>query len=258
MSAASELLDVAIEGAQRAGEILTARFGRPATGIANKSTPTDPVSDADRASEAFLLDFITSKRPQDGIVAEEGGDENSESGLTWLVDPLDGTVNFLFGIPVWSVSIAVEDEHGGLVGVVHNPTRDEIFTAVRGEGASLNSSAIRVGRQPDLSRALIGTGFSYDANARAAQAEIVGRVLPAARDIRRAGSAALDLASVACGRLDGFYEAPMEPWDKAAGVLIAIEAGARVTELSAPKGLSPGVIVANEALHPQLAELVLA
>jgi myo-inositol-1(or 4)-monophosphatase len=256
---ASELLALADLAARGAGEILREHFRGPAHGVDAKSTPTDPVSDADRAAESFLIDFISSHRPDDGVVAEEGTNEKSSSGLTWIVDPLDGTVNFLFGIPHWSVSIAVEDDEGGFVGVIFDPNRNEMFTAARGSGAFVNSSPISVSRVDDLSQALIGTGFSYDAEARRVQAEVVGRVLPRARDIRRAGSAALDLASVACGRLDGFYEAPMEPWDKAAGIVIATEAGATISEMPPPKaGLSPGVIAANPALHDQLAGLVLA
>jgi myo-inositol-1(or 4)-monophosphatase len=254
---ASELQALADQAAREAGDILLGHFRGPAHGVDAKSTPTDPVSDADRAAESFLFDFISSRRPDDGVLAEEGTDEKSSSGLTWIVDPLDGTVNFLFGIPHWSVSIAVEDDEGGLVGVIFDPNRGEMFTAIRGAGAQVNGSSISVSLVEDLSQALIGTGFSYDAEARRVQAEVVGRVLPRARDIRRAGSAALDLASVSCGRLDGFYEAPMEPWDKAAGIVIATEAGARISELPPPtSGLSSGVIAANPALHEQLSALV--
>jgi myo-inositol-1(or 4)-monophosphatase len=168
-------------------------------------------------------------------------------------------VNFLYRIPVWCVSIAVEDADGALVGVIHDPNRNETFTARRGGGAFLNRSAIKVSDQADLAQALIGTGFSYEAAAREVQAELAARVLPRARDIRRGGSAAIDLSSLACGRLDGFYEAPMERWDKAAGVLIASEAGARMTELPPPQpGLPPGVIGANPTLHRALSELLLA
>ena len=255
----TELLQLATEAAHRAGEILLEHFHRPATGVDTKTTPTDPVSDADRAAEAFLMDFVASKRPDDGVLAEEGGSESSASGLRWVIDPLDGTVNFLYRIPWWCVSIGIEDSDGGLVGVIHNPTRDETFTALRGRGAQLDGSAIQVSTQESLAEALIGTGFAYDSEARSVQAGLVSRVLPIARDVRRSGSAALDLASLACGRLDGFYEAPMEPWDKSAGVLIATEAGATISELPPPTaGLSPGVIGGNERLHSDLRELLLA
>jgi myo-inositol-1(or 4)-monophosphatase len=254
----SELLGLAIEVAHSAGALLLKSFREPAEGIESKSTPTDLVSAADKASEALILDLIGSKRPSDGVLSEEGGGESSSSGLTWVVDPLDGTVNYLFGIPAWAVSIAIEDENGGVVGVVHQPTTGETFAAERGQGARLGGRPVRVSPRKELSSALVGTGFAYDSRARVVQAELATKVLPAARDIRRAGSAALDLAAVTCGRLDAFYEAPMEPWDKAAGILLITEAGGKVSELPPPlDGLSPGVIAGNPGLHDQLRRLVL-
>ncbi|MEA2452966.1 MAG: monophosphatase [Actinomycetota bacterium] len=252
----NEILDLAVEAAHSAGSLLLDRFRQPAEGVEAKTTPTDLVSDADKAAEALILDLIGSKRPDDGVLSEEGGGGSSSSGLTWVVDPLDGTVNFLFEIPVWSVSIAVEDDKGGLVGVVHHPSTKETFTATRGGGSHLNGLAIHVSERTDISSALVGTGFAYDARARAVQAEIATRVLPKARDIRRAGSAALDLAALACGRLDAFYEAPMERWDKAAGILLITEAGGVVTPLEAPFDLSPGVVAGNQILHDQLRDLI--
>ena len=252
-----ELLELALEGARRAGELLLERFEGPAVGVSSKSTHTDLVSDADRSSEALLMELITSERPRDGVYAEEGGKGTSESGLRWVIDPLDGTINFLFRIPIWSVSIAVEDRHGGLVGVVHDPNRNETFTASRGGGAYLNGAPIKVRERSEASKALIGTGFSYDSKVRAVQAQVLTRVLPHVRDVRRPGSAALDLAYVACGRLDAFYEHTMEAYDKAAGVLLIQEAGGVVGDLAAPFGLTPGVIAAASALHEQLSKLVL-
>ena len=253
----NELLDLTIVIAHRAGDLLLEYFRAPAQDVESKSTPTDLVSAADKASEALILELIGSKRPGDGVLSEEGGSESSSSGLTWVVDPLDGTINFLFGSPVWAVSIAIEDGEGALVGVIHQPTTGETFSATRGGGAYLDRRPIRVSDRADLASALVGTGFAYDARARGVQAEIATRVLPKARDIRRAGSAALDLAAVSCGRLDAFYEAPMEPWDKAAGVLLIREAGGVVSEMAAPFDLSPGVIAGNRALHDKLRELVL-
>jgi myo-inositol-1(or 4)-monophosphatase len=139
MRRVSELLELAMVAATRASDILLGFFQGPAQGVDTKSSPTDLVSDADRTSEKFLLDFFKHERPQDGVVAEEGGGRPSSSGLTWVIDPLDGTVNFLFGIPVWCVSIAVEDPHGPVAGVVYDPNRDELFAAERGEGATLNA-----------------------------------------------------------------------------------------------------------------------
>ncbi len=254
----SELSDLAQRAARAAGEVLLERFRSPAEGVDAKSTPTDLVSDADRASEELLVDMIRKQRPGDGVVSEEGSDAQSSTGIVWVIDPLDGTVNYLFGIPWWCVSIAADDADGTLVGVIYDPVRDELFDAVRGGGARRDGRFIHVSDQDELAQALVGTGFAYDARARERQAEVVARVLPRARDIRRAGSAALDLASLACGRLDGFYEAPMERWDKAAGVLLVREAGGVVTELPPPlEHLSPGVIAGNPALQKELSQLVL-
>lgn len=254
----SQLRALAVRAAREAGELLLERFSGPVEGLDTKSSPTDLVSDADRDSERLLLDLIAAERPDDGIVSEEGGDERSTSGLEWVVDPLDGTVNYLYRIPWWAVSIAVEDDKGPVVGVVFDPVRGGMYEAERGDGAFLNGSRIHVTETEALADALIGTGFSYEAAAREVQAETVARVLPQARDIRRAGSAALDLAALAAAHLDGFYEAPMERWDKAAGILLVEEAGGIVTELPPPlPHLSPGVIAANPALHPVLSDLVL-
>ncbi len=247
---------MAMMAASSAADILLDFYEGPAQGVTAKSTPTDLVSDADRAAEKFLLDFFRHERPHDGMVAEEGGGRASTSGITWVVDPLDGTINFLFGIPVWCVSIGAQDADGELVGVVYDPNREEMFAAERGEGATLNGEPVEVSQRDDLTTALIGTGFSYDAAARVHQAELLTRVLPQVRDLRRAGSAAIDLATVACGRFDGFYEAPMEPWDRAAGVLLVKEAGGTVSELPAPKGLSPGVVAAGPHLHDALRAVV--
>ena len=252
-----DLLDVAVGAARDAGELLLERFRGPARGVETKSSSTDPVSEADRAAEELILERLTAARPGDGILAEEGGGRPSTSGITWVVDPLDGTVNYLFRLPVWCVSIAATDRDGTVVGVVHDPNRGETFTAVRGGGAHLNGEPISVSDRDTLDRALIGTGFSYQAEARREQAELLVKLLPVVRDIRRGGSAAIDLATLACGRLDGFYEAPMEEWDKAAGVLLIREAGGIVSDLPAPQGLSTGVIAANPALHDELRKLVI-
>jgi myo-inositol-1(or 4)-monophosphatase len=255
---ATALLNLAEDAARRAGELLLDRFSRPASGVGSKTTPTDLVSDADRASERLLLEIVAEQRPGDGVLAEESGDAESSSGLRWVIDPLDGTVNFLFGIPIWSVSIAVEDSAGALVGVVHDPNRNETFTAERGSGARLNGAPIEVNHEAEAGTALVGTGFSYDPSARAAQAEVLRRVLPSVRDIRRPGSAAIDLAYVACGRLDGFFESVMEPYDRAAGALLIVEAGGVVSNLPSPLGGSSGVIAGAPQLHGQLERLVLS
>ena len=253
----AELLDIAIEAAHRAGELLMESFRGDREEVSTKTSPTDLVSKADRDAERFLLDFITSKRPGDGMLAEEGGRAESSTGYRWVVDPLDGTVNFLFRIPVWGVSLAVEDPDGALVGVIHDPNRSETFSAGRGRGAWLNDRRLRVSDRTDLSTALIGTGFAYGVDSRIAQARIAAKVLGGVRDIRRAGSAALDLCSVACRRLDGFYEAYTQPWDRAAGALIVTEAGGTVSEGPAPVGEGTTIFASNEVLHTDLRRLVL-
>lgn len=255
---ARPLLELAIDAARSTGALLLERFHAPARGVSSKSSPTDLVSDADRDAEQLLIELVRRRRPHDGILGEESGASEKGGDVTWVIDPLDGTVNFLFGIPVWAVSIAVETSSGAVAGVVYDPNRDEMFSALAGEGARLNDAPIRVSDKSDLTQALVGTGFSYEPEARAVQAEMLQQVLPVVRDVRRAGSAALDLTSVACGRLDGVYEAPMEPWDKAAGSLVVREAGGVVSDLPPPlEHLSPGVIAGGRAVHDRLRTLVL-
>ena len=256
MGSATELLELAVRIANEAGDLLLEHSRRPLGGIETKATPTDVVTDADRESEQLILARLTSARPDDGILAEEGDRRPSASGTMWIIDPLDGTVNFLFGIPVWAVSIAARDADGLLVAVTHDPSRAETFAALRGAGSTLNGRAIEVSSSDDPATAMIGTGFSYNADARRSQAERLVRVLPQVRDIRRAGSAAIDLAWLACGRLDGFYEAPMKPWDRAAGELLVTEAGGVVSPLAPPVGDDEGVVAAGPRLHPALRELV--
>ncbi|HYO60632.1 MAG TPA: inositol monophosphatase family protein [Actinomycetota bacterium] len=253
---AAELLDLATEAARRAGALLLERFAGDATGVRTKSTATDLVSDADTAAERTIVETVRAARPRDGWVAEEGTSAESSTGITWVADPLDGTVNYLFRIPVWCVSVAAEDDDGALAGVIHDPNLGETFTATRGGGAFRNGEPIRVSDRADLATALIATGFEYDAGLRAFQAGVVADVIPAVRDIRRGGSAALDLAGVACGRLDGYYESSTQRWDKAAGSLIVAEAGGIVTELTNPSGGTPGVVAAGPGIHAALAALV--
>jgi len=209
------------------------------------------VSDADRDAEALIRDALAGERPEDGLLAEEGTSELGQSGRRWVFDPLDGTVSYLYGYPHWSVSVALEDTQGTAVGVVYDPNRDELFAAERGAGATLAGEAIAVRDTPPLERALVATGFGYDARWRGEQAEVVRRLLPAVRDIRRAGSAALDLAWLAAGRLDAYYERGLNPWDWAAGTLLVREAGGAVEELRGePFGLIAGPQPLVAALRP--------
>lgn len=221
-----ELLDVALEAARRAAALL--RDGRPADlGVAaTKSSPIDVVTEMDIASEKLITGYLAERRPDDGVLGEEGADREGSSGVRWVIDPLDGTVNYLYGLPSWSVSIAAEIDGTTVAGVVAAPLRGETYHAVLGGGAYLAGARVRCRPAPELGRALIGTGFGYRAERRASQAEVVRALLPTVRDIRRAGSAAIDLCDVGCGRLDGYFERGLNPWDMAAGALFAREAGA--------------------------------
>ena len=220
------MLDLARRAAIEAGSMVIQTPAR-ALRASTKSSPTDFVTEMDRAAEQLILETILAARPDDGMVGEEGASTASQSGISWLIDPIDGTTNYLRGIPNFSVSIAAVTEDETVAGVVYDPTLDETFTAIRNQGAALNGAPIECSRTP-LAESIIGTGFSYSAAERQRQADLLRAVLPAVGDIRRPGSAAISLCWVACGRLDAFYEADLEPWDFAAGSLIALEAGADV------------------------------
>ncbi|MFB9391087.1 inositol monophosphatase family protein [Streptomyces coeruleoprunus] len=221
-----ELLAVALEAAHRAGALL--RDGRPddLEVAATKSSPIDVVTEMDIAAEKLITGVLAERRPDDGLLGEEGGASEGTSGIRWVVDPLDGTVNYLYGLPTWAVSIAAERDGEALVGVIAAPMRGETYHAVRGRGAHLGERRLRCRPAPPLEQALVSTGFNYVTEVRTHQAEVAHRLIPRLRDIRRSGSAAIDLADVAAGRLDGYYERCLRPWDRAAGVLLAREAGA--------------------------------
>ena len=213
------------------------------------------MSDADRAAEESIQALLGAERPDDGLLAEEGASREARTGRRWIVDPLDGTVNYLYGLPAWCVSVALHDDEGPAVGLVLDPVRDEAFRAIRGEGGDVNGRPLHVREQAELERALIATGFGYAAERRAWQAEIVARLLPKIRDIRRAGAAALDLAWLSAGRLDGYYERGLSLWDWGAGRLLVEEAGGVIEELP---GEPYGIAAANPRLLPALLELVSA
>jgi len=275
VSLESELLAVADRAARAAGEELISRFGRAPEDLRTKSTPTDPVSAADLAAEAAIREVLARERPHDAILGEEGGATPGDGagglaagGLRWVVDPLDGTVNYLYRLPTFAVSVACEDADGGLVGVVLNPVGGECFWATRSGPAwwarGAGATAEQIGRSgpDDLGHALVGTGFAYDPDVRAAQGRVLTRLLPRVRDIRRAGAAALDLGWCAYGRLDAFYERGVHAWDIAAGVLICERAGLlarHLAEIPATDGavaLPSGVLVAPPALIDELEALV--
>ncbi|MFD4634051.1 inositol monophosphatase family protein [Streptomyces sp. NPDC058284] len=222
----AELLEVALEAAHRAGAFL--RDGRPDDlGVAaTKSSAVDVVTEMDIASEKLITDFLAERRPADGVLGEEGASSEGSSGVQWVIDPIDGTVNYLYGRPDWCVSVAARKDGETLVGVVHAPMRAETYRAVLGEGAHIGDVPARVRPAPSLDQALVGTGFGYIAERRVRQAEVARHLIPKVRDIRRGGSAAIDLCDVAAGRLDAYYERGLNPWDYAAGDLIAREAGA--------------------------------
>jgi myo-inositol-1(or 4)-monophosphatase len=252
-----QLLEVARDAAEAGAAELRSRFGESARGVRSKSTPTDLVSDADLAAEHAIKSVLAERRPGDSILAEEGGE--SEGGeLRWVIDPLDGTINYLFGIPAFAVSIACEDAAGTFAAVVLDPTRDERFEATRSDEPTLNGEPLQPGSWAEtLDVAMVATGFNYDATVRARQADVLTRVLPRVRDIRRVGAAALDMCWCACGRFDAFYERGLKRWDMAAGGLIAARAGLAVRDLIATGEEPAGTVVAPPALIDELQALIL-
>ena len=251
-----ELRELAERVAREAGAQLLAAFGGPALGVEAKSTPTDLVSAADKAAETLIVGRISAARPGDGFLGEEGADEAGSSGLRWIVDPLDGTANFLFGLPQWAVSIAVEDGDGVIAGVVYDPPRGELWAAERDGPALLDGRPVEGSRRDELATALIATGFGYDADVRRAQAATVAALLPEVRDIRRFGAAALDLAWCAAGRFDAYWERGVHRWDVAAGGLICERAGLVVEPLDAAPPQGSGLLVAAPGIADALRERV--
>lgn len=277
-SDAGALLGVAVDAARMAGALLADRVrGGVEQEVTSKSTPTDLVSEADIASERAIRELLSERRPDDGFLGEEGGgDQAGASGLVWVVDPLDGTVNFLFGIPQWCVSVAVRDGEGTLAGAVYDPNRDELFTATRdgrarlvgpmgtvelggprrGDPAAMAAGGAVRPDEEELATAMVATGLAYDAGVRAAQAKVLARLVPRVRDIRRFGSAALDLTWTAAGRYDAYFERTVKPWDIAAGALICERAGLHVRELPVHESLPWGILVARPELADRLLDLV--
>ncbi len=255
------LLDFAIQTAREAGRILAKRFGRKIE-ISNKSE-IDLVTESDLASERIIIDRIKTHYPRHSILAEESGTTNpgdQQSDWRWIIDPLDGTTNYAHGYPCFCVSIALEHKGRMEVGVVYDPMRDEMFSAERGRGASLNGRRISVSRTMNLSTALLCTGFPYDVRERNEFARHFASFIMHAQGVRRDGAAALDLAYVAAGRFDGFWEEGLKPWDVAAGILLIEEAGGRVSDYQgAPFNIhTPPIVTSNGLIHEDMMRVLRA
>ena len=257
MSLAIELLNLAESIALKAGSLLVNRPSK--FDLDEKSGVFDFATQMDHESEKLIVSEILAARPDDGLIGEEGANRESKSGVTWVIDPIDGTVNYLYDIPGWCISIAAKDSDGGLAGVVYSPATQSLWKAHRGGGAFLNGNPIKCNDPVALNRALVGSGFAYDLEKRKIQAALIARLLPEIRDLRRLGACAVDMCHVASGSLDAYFEAGVNEWDYAAAGLIATEAGAMI---SIDKGIWNGeknmVIVAGPALHPALSAQIRA
>lgn len=251
-----ELMNLAARVARAAGDLVLTGRRDGDLETRTKSSATDMVTKWDGASERSISEKLRAARPRDGIIGEEGTDVRSTSGISWLVDPIDGTTNFLYGLSGYAVSIAASDESGPLAGAVFLPATRELFVAARGHGAWLAARRLRCSEKSDLATALIGTGFSYSTELRSTQGARVARVLPHVRDIRRLGAAAPDLCFVAAGRLDAYFEENLSPWDMAAGILIATEAGALASDFLGAAARPAEIVVSSPGIHRELIALL--
>lgn len=255
---ADALLRLAVEVGEEAAALLLDGLHRQRTLVATKSSSTDMVTEMDRRSEALIVERLLAARPDDGLLGEEGAERTGTSGVTWVIDPLDGTTNYLYGHPGFSVSIAAVTDAGTLAAAVVDPIHRETWTATSGDGARCNGAALSGPAPGPLGEVLLATGFSYDPARRARQGAVLAAVLPQVRDVRRGGAAAVDLCWVAGGRVDAFYERGLAPWDLAAGALIAAEAGARVADLDGAVAGGDGVLAAHPDRFDGLAACLLA
>lgn len=255
MTEAAQLLNLAESIARKAGLLLTKRPSK--FELDQKSGVFDFATQMDIESEKLIVGEILKSRPDDGLLGEEGANKPSTSGVTWVIDPIDGTVNYLYDIPGWCISIAAKDSDGAMVGVVYSPATNSLWKASRGNGAFLNDQPISCNEPVALDRALVGSGFAYDIEKRKIQASLIARLLPEIRDLRRLGACAVDICHVATGSLDAYFEAGVNEWDYAAAGLIATEAGAVI---SVEKGIWNGeknmVIVAGPSLHSALSSKI--
>jgi myo-inositol-1(or 4)-monophosphatase len=256
LSLGTELRTIAEQLARAAGDMALAGRRSGDVTATTKSSPTDMVTQYDKASEDMITAGLREIRPDDGIVGEEGAGRDGTSGITWHIDPIDGTSNFYFDIPMWAVSIGAVDESGPIAGAVYVPALGDMFTAARGEGATLNGGRIAVRENSLLSDALVCTGFSYHVSEREVHAQRVATMVGQIRDIRRFGAAAIDLCFVACGRLDAYFEEHLNSWDLIAGQVIATEAGAVVTNFSGDTVTPQQVLASQPGVQKALIQLI--
>lgn len=253
------MLNFAIETARDAGRVLLEKFGRIET--VTKKGDINLVTEADLASEALITERIRSYYPRHGILAEESGEAIITGGdgeNKWIIDPLDGTTNYAHGYPCFCVTIALENKGEIVIGVTYDPTRDELFTAEKGGGAALNGKPIHVSKTNELGNAMLVTGFPYDIKHRDKFARHLTEFLLRSRAVRRDGSAAIDMAYVACGRFDGFWEEGLNPWDVAAGKLLIEEAGGTVSYYDGSKYsiYSPPIVCSNGLIHDEMLHIL--
>ncbi len=246
------LLDLARRLALDAGRLTLDMRREASVDPDRKSSVGDLVTVADRASEALIVSGILSARPDDAILGEEGADRPGTSGFRWIIDPIDGTTNYVYDLPGYTISVAVEFRGTTIVGVVYDPKADECFAARRGNGATLDDRPIACSTQTEFDHCVLGTGFGYQSDQRRRQAEILIDILPKVANLRRLGSAALDLAYVGAGRIDGYWESGLNAWDAAAGALIAGEAGATVTDLAGNDPSPTMTVAAPPTIHTRL------
>ncbi len=254
-----ELVALAIDIAHRVGAVALDGRRRGLARVSTKSTSTDMVTEYDTLTESAIFVALREARPNDTIIGEEGASHSGTSGITWYVDPIDGTTNFLYDLPTWAVSIGAHDTDGnGLVGVVHAPALGETFHATRGGGAFLDGSPIRCNTGVDLTQALVATGFNYSPANRVIQAKRIPYIIDKIRDVRRFGAASLDMCFVACGRYDAYYEEHLFPWDISAGAVIATEAGCVVTNIDDLGTAPSAVLVSHPSLNRPILDLLIA
>jgi myo-inositol-1(or 4)-monophosphatase len=256
------LLDLATELAQAAGQLarrgrISARsdtFGTPSS--TTKSSSTDLVTEFDRAAESLIVEGLGRWRPDDAVIGEEGTSLPGTSGYSWLIDPIDGTTNFVYDLPSWCTSIAVAFQGRTVAAAVYVPVTDELYQARLGGGATLNGHPCRISDRTDLDLALVATGFAYEPATRGRQAARIARMITSIRDVRRLGSAAIDLCHVASGRVDAYFEEHLNAWDAAAGELIACEAGARATDFTGRAPRPEQLVVSTPGIHDSLLRLI--